>query len=162
MKGKLLTLPFNSNTFDLVWNSGDITLERPFEGIHEMARVSKRFVLVFVPNRFHAGDIFFRLYLRITRDQSQGRHRCSMTLETLSHFFRKAKLTIIERGGIDMPLWPSHLSVGSLMRNSKRARNWTELNYPKLIRIQSALEESLPSGIKAAQAHMVYVLGAKA
>jgi len=68
------SLPFNSNAFDLVLNLGDVVPELLFEQVLEMTRVSKRFVLVFVPNRIHIGDIFFRLYLRVAKPQSGRRH----------------------------------------------------------------------------------------
>jgi len=161
LRASTRSLPFNSNAFDLVLNSGDIVPEVLFEQVLEMTRVSKRFVLVFVPNRLHIGNIFFQLYLRLANPRSRVRHQYSMTNETLSGFFKDGTLTILERGGIDMPIWPSHLSLGGLMRRNKRAWNWKEPSVARLIQIQSALEDSLPKWIKAAQAHVVYVLGLK-
>jgi len=153
-------LPINSKTFDLVWNSDGIThFEDPLECIREMARVSKCFVLTFVPNRLHIGDLFFRLYLQFLRPQSKGRHGRSMTIRTLSQIFRKAELGILEQGGIDMPLWPSHLSIGRLMRKYKKGRNWSTRYFLRFLPVLVSLEEAMPSSIKVAQAHMVYVLG---
>jgi len=155
------SLPFNSNAFDLVLNLGDVVPELLFEQVLEMTRVSKRFVLVFVPNRIHIGDIFFRLYLRVAKPQSGRRHQYSMTNEALSRFLTKGGLTILEKGGIDMPLWPSHLSFRGLTRSSKRTWNWSRLNVARFIHIQSALEDSLPKWIKATQAHIIFALGLK-
>jgi len=164
LHGDLQTLPLNPCTFDLVCNSDVIThFETPLECINEMARVSKRLVLVFVPNRLHIGNLFFRLYLGFTKPKSEIREEFSMTVKTLCRVFERASLRIVEQGYIDVPLWPSHLSVGSLAR-SKRWK-WSIIDFTsisKLIQIQSRLEESIPNSIKAVQAHIVYVLGEKA
>lgn len=162
LKGDLRKLPLNSNIFDLVWNSDAIShSENTLECIREMVRVSKRFVLVFVPNRLHVGDLFFRLYLRIAGSRFKRKYGYSMTLKTLSKIFREADLTIVAQGGIDMPLWPSHISVGKLIRKCKRVWNFNKSNLFKFLHVQGVLEESLPEAVKAAQAHMIYVLGKK-
>lgn len=163
LHGDLQTLPLNSSAFDLVWNSDVIThFENPLKCVREMARVSKRLVLVFVPNRLHMGNLFFQLYLDITKPKPEIRYEYSMTVEALSRIFEKAGLGIVERGYIDAPLWPSHLSIGSLVK--KKRRNWNMLDFAstsKLFHIQGILEESLSNSIKAVQAHIVYVLGKK-
>jgi len=163
LHGDLQTLPLNSSTFDLVWNSDVIThFENPFECIREMARVTKRLVLVFVPNRLHIGNLLLQLYLDVTKAKSEIRYECSMTVKTLRRIFEKASLKIVEQGYIDVPLWPSHLSVFSLAK--KKRWNWSTVDFTsvsKLIHVQSILEESLPKRIKAVQAHIVYVLGKK-
>jgi ubiquinone/menaquinone biosynthesis C-methylase UbiE len=52
IQANLLSLPFKSNAFDLVWNSGVMEHfwdDAIIRGLNEMARVSKRYVAVFVP-----------------------------------------------------------------------------------------------------------------
>jgi hypothetical protein len=55
IRSNLLALPFRSEAFDLVWNSGVMEHfgdEDLVAGIREMGRVSRRFVAVFVPSQF--------------------------------------------------------------------------------------------------------------
>lgn len=160
VRGDQKTLPFSTNSFDLVFNSGDLSLESPVQQVREMARVSKRFVLIFAPNRLHIGDIIYRSYLRVFSPKSMGRHLNSMTITNLSQIVTRANLTIFDRGGIDMPFWPSHFSIRGLVKDGEE-RNRASQRLLKLIYYQSALENSLPEGIKAAQAHIIYVLGKK-
>lgn len=154
-------LPFNTNTFNFVFNSGDINEENPIEYICEMSRVSKRLVLVFAPNRFHVGDIFLQFYLRVFKNKSMGKHHYSFTLNMLSDFFEKANLKIVESGGIDMPPWPSHFSIKRLRQKGEKIWDHTKPHLLKLIYILSKLEGYIPKFIKVAQAHVIYVLGLK-
>ncbi len=161
VKGDLKNLPFSTNSFDLVFNSRDLTQENPVRQIRELARVSRRFVLIFAPNRLHIGDIFYRSYLRLINPKSGGKHLNSTTIKNLSLLVRMANLSIFDRGGIDMPFWPSHFSIRGLIREGKKVRNHTIQSLLKLLFYQSALEDSLPKRLKAAQAHIIYVLGLK-
>ncbi len=52
VKTDIKSIPFKSNVFDLVWNSGvmeHFSDEGMIQGLNEMARVSRRYVAVFVP-----------------------------------------------------------------------------------------------------------------
>jgi len=157
IKGDSLALPFCSNTFDLVLSSRDLNLENPVQRIREMARVSKSFVLVFAPNRLHIGDLFFRSYLRLFKPKLVEKHLQSTTINNLCILCRRAGLGIFDHGGIDMPFWPSHFSIRGIV-NKKGAQNRSFSRLLKILYYLSELEESAPRRIKAAQAHIIYVL----
>ncbi len=160
IRGDSLTLPFCSNTFDLVLSSRDLNLDNPLKRIREMTRVSKRFVLVFAPNRLHIGDIIFRSYLRLFKPKLVEKHLQSTTINNLCILCRRAGLGIFDHGGIDMPFWPSHFSIKGIV-NKKGAQNRSFSRILKIIYYLSELEESVPRRIKVAQAHILYVLGKK-
>lgn len=160
IRGNSSALPFSSNTFDLVLCSRDLNLENPVQSIREMTRVSKSFVLVFAPNRLHIGDIFFRFYLRLFKPKIVEKHLQSITINNLCILCRRAGLGIIDSGGIDMPFWPSHFSIKGIVAK-KGAQNRSFSRLLKILYYLSELEESAPRQIKAAQAHIVYVLGKK-
>ena len=160
VKGDSLTLPFCSNTFDLVLNSRDFNLGNPVQSIRDMARVSKCFVLIFAPNRLHIGDLFFRLFLRLFKPKLVDKHIQSNTINNLCILCRRAGLRIFDKGGIDMPFWPSHFSIKGIV-NKKGVQDQSFSRLLKVLYYQSKLEESIPKRIKASQAHVIYVLGKK-
>lgn len=160
IKGDSQALPFCSNAFDLVLSSRDLNLDNPVKRIREMARVSKRFVLIFAPNRLHIGDIFFRSYLRLFKPKLVEKHLQSTTINNLCILCRRAGLGIFDHGGIDMPFWPSHFAIKGIV-NKKGAQNRSFSRILKILYYLSELEESAPKRIKSAQAHILYILGNK-
>lgn len=54
-KGDLFDLPFENSSFDIVWNEGVLEhfkINKSIEAAKEMARVSKKYVIIDVPNRY--------------------------------------------------------------------------------------------------------------
>ena len=54
-KGDLFNLPFENSSFNIVWNEGVLEhfkIDKSIEAAKEMARVSKKYVIIDVPNRY--------------------------------------------------------------------------------------------------------------
>jgi ubiquinone/menaquinone biosynthesis C-methylase UbiE len=60
-----LNLPFKDNQFDLV-NAWEILhhIEKPEKAVSEMVRVSKKYIVIFEPNRWNIAQLLFAFYER--------------------------------------------------------------------------------------------------
>lgn len=97
---------YQENSFDLVWNFG--FLQRHPSTIHDMARVSRRYVLAFVPNGLNPGVIFHRIYHATHSapcDHPEGGEPAFMNLKGLQAIFQEGKIKVLEAGYIDAPIW---------------------------------------------------------
>jgi len=76
VQGSVSHLPFSNESFDLV-GSWDVLhhIENPLPAIQEMSRVSKRWVVLFEPNRYNPGQIICAL----TEELSQWGLRYSLS-----------------------------------------------------------------------------------
>ncbi|EMR73871.1 hypothetical protein MCGE09_00216 [Thaumarchaeota archaeon SCGC AB-539-E09] len=154
-------LPFTSNSFDFIFNSGDLDLN-PIKKIREMSRVTRYFVLLFFPNRIHIGDILYNSYVRIfNTNKTLYKHQYSTTLGNLVQQVKMEKLKVFDAGGIDMPLWPSHFSLKFFFGKRKILTDRTLFRLLRIIYYVKALEYAIPKILRAAQAHVVYVVGVK-
>lgn len=143
--------------YDLVFNFGFV--QRDPELIYGMRRVSRRYVAAFVPNAYNFGHGFIHpMYHKMRRsvcNHIDRGDRTLMTLQGLEDLFEKAKLTIVEKGYVDIPPWLDtvvHLSelFGSSGPNPLR------LPLPKAL---VHVEKLWPYWFKKVQAHHVYALG---
>jgi hypothetical protein len=164
LKSELSHMPFRAHTFDIVC-SLDLP-EQNLTHVYEMARVSSRFILIFVPNPFHFGHLMLRRFSRKAVDACSILHpnKIWISIEHLCYYAKKAGLKIVETGGLDAPPWPSHFSIGNLVRRSGVKWRWSiykKNKYPIIIWLFAELERLMPKWLKVFQAHIVYVLASK-
>ena len=144
-------------SYDLVFNFGFV--QRDPELIHEMRRVSRRYVAVFVPNVYNFGHGFIHPFYHKMR-RSVCNHidrgdRTLMTLRGLESLFEKAKLTIVEKGYVDIPPWLDTVVHLSELFGSSGPKP-LGLPLPKAL---VHVEKLWPYWFKKVQAHHVYALG---
>jgi len=99
------SLPFTDRSFDLAWNFAAIWHHsNPGQLLKEMARVSDRFVLIFVPNKLQLG-YFTRKYLfdkdffNRVKEEWVDAGRIRAVLEGQG-------LRLLKQGALDIPPWP--------------------------------------------------------
>jgi len=164
VESELSLMPFGSRTFDLVC-SLDLIEWGPstIEYVREMGRVSRKFILIFVPNPFHVGHLIRRV--RFTRNARSIRNTKSwISVGRICEALRKVGMKIVEIGGIDAPPWPSYLSVRNLARRSGFRWRWGILGNrrcPRIIWVLAEMEKAMPRWLKAFQGHIVCVLALK-
>lgn len=182
----LSRLPFDNNSFDLVWNfaamwhvnNADLLL-------NEMVRVSSEFVLIFVPNRKQPGyalrKYVFDKEFFDTIDESWN------DISRITEHLKSKGMNIVDEGLIDIPFWPdTAVPVKNVLKkifkekndnnkksgqdNSKGLWNWDIMNYymgnnPQLkdtMNKFSFIEKMpVPRQLKAFWAHHMYVLCSK-
>jgi len=147
---------FSEGSYDLVFNFGFV--QRDPRLIHEMRRLSRRYVAAFVPNVYNFGHGFIHpFYHKMTRSVCNHIDRGDktlMTLHGLESLFEKARLTIVEKGFVDVPPWLDtvvHLSELFGSSGPKPLR----LPLPKAL---VHVEKLWPHWFKKVQAHHVYAL----
>lgn len=78
IQGSGMTLPFKSNSFDLVYGWEFLHhLDTPEKAVKEMARVTKKYLILFEPNRYNPAIFLYSLYLKSERKQL---HYCKSKL----------------------------------------------------------------------------------
>jgi SAM-dependent methyltransferase len=182
----LSKLPYSDNYFDLVWNFAAIWhVKDAGLLINEMARVSSKFVLIYIPNRKQLGYalrkyVFDRQFFD-TIDESW------IDLDRISEHLKLQGMKVVDEGLIDVPFWPDtavpvkNIFKKILKENNnntdkseqqlfKKYWNWDIMSYymgmnPRLkdkIEKLSFLEKtSIPWHVKAFWAHHRYVLCSK-
>lgn len=94
----LTKYPFKNNSFDLVSNTEVIQrVEDTYEMIKEMERVSKKNIMVFVPNAY-----YYSHYI-ITKIKTFR----------MKDLVRSCNFHIIKKGYLDRPPWPAGISVSA-------------------------------------------------
>jgi hypothetical protein len=154
----LINIP--SNTYDLVWNFGFI--QRKPILIYEMKRVSKRYIAAFVPNIFNPGVIFHKLYHKLYKTpcyHPERGHPTLMTLKGLQELFKEAGIRIVEKGYVDIPIWPDTVvTLRELLGAKKRGIIYIKPSMKMLYTLVNLEKILYP---KIIFAHHCYVLGEK-
>ncbi len=101
IQGDMFKIPFQSNSFDVVWNEGVLEhfkFPKNLEACKEMARVSKKFVIIAVPNKLTIWPI------RKTLLKSIGKwpygYEESYTKNRLISLMQKAELDVVSIHGV--------------------------------------------------------------
>ena len=168
--------PFADAAFDLVWNF--CIFERfaePEALVAEMARVSRRHVLVMTQNCWNLGAGLHAIY-HLGRRQAwdHGKARL-MTVRAVKRAFREVGLDCVECGPIDAPPWvdtwdmPMRGCLKQLMGLLGRKWEWqtpaeadgSARGDSRLVRFLAWVEAQLPRPTIGWQTHHWYVLGAK-
>jgi len=160
-------MPFSSNTFDLVFNSYLVEFaDDPVDCIREMARVSRRLVLLFATNYLNVGHFIYEIYGGVIRAPWEKGSKRRTTLWVLRALVKAAGLKLVESGTIDIPPWPSGVAIQKT-EEYKRRRELRILNPDtdplifRLLKMFYLFEKSMPMFIKILQSHIVYVLAEK-
>lgn len=179
-------LQFPDSSFDLVWNFNVISrLENFAEVLSEMLRVSRRYVLLFVPNRRNYGFWLHRLHHRVSGEPWDHGPVELLAPEPWQRTMEERGLEVHKPMWVDIPWWPDIVDVGQMMVDlfpftkplAARARPenrycWDARNLPyfdpsrypevhaRLERL-SFIENSRLPIVKKLFAHHVGVLGEK-
>jgi hypothetical protein len=178
--------PFEDESFDLAWNFNVMTRHLDASGLlSELKRVSRKFVLIFVPNRHNYGFGLHRYHHRIS-DQAWDHGKIElMEHEPWQEMFQKQDLRVVETGYVDCPWWPDIVDPAQMLVDfypflkrftgrlkSESRGNWTfeqlpyydQQKHPKFHSRMARLaffENSSSQHIKKMFAHHLYILGAK-
>jgi SAM-dependent methyltransferase len=99
-------LPFEDNTFDLVWNF--CMFERfdpPDTVLGEMARVARGYVLIMNQNYRNWGTPVHKLYHQLADLEWDHGYIPLMSLDAIVAAMERQGLEVVERGTIDSPPW---------------------------------------------------------
>ncbi|MEM3587219.1 MAG: methyltransferase domain-containing protein [Candidatus Jordarchaeaceae archaeon] len=173
--GPPLNFPFENNYFDLVWNFCIMEhFYNPLLLLEEMRRISKKYVLIMTQNVWNIGTLPHIIYHKIIRKPWDHGNVKWMSFNGIEKLIEKVDLEIIEKGMLDIPIWPDTWDVPirglfkKVLSSRGRSWNWNILSdvsmkkeYP-LIRLGAILEYgSLPKTIKLLWTHHLYVLCGK-
>jgi len=151
----LKNLPDNS--FDLVWNFGFV--QRQLDLIYDMVRVSRRYVLAFVPNGLNPGNIVHWAYHKVYGgpcDHPERGDRRFMSLPGLNSLFQTVNLEVLEAGYVDAPIWfDTAVSLAEVAGSS--SKKYLKFQLPEWLLSVERL--TMPFG--KIMAHYVYSLGKK-
>lgn len=100
------SFPFPFRRFDLVWNFNRLPFLSPQALVAEMARLSRHYVALVVPNRRNYGFPARRLYhLRTGFPWNYG-DAAVMTPGAVRRLLEQAGLRVLEARWLDVPWWP--------------------------------------------------------
>jgi hypothetical protein len=109
-------LEFADNSFDLVWSFNVLSrLENFGEILGEMLRVSRRYVLFFVPNRRNYGFWLHRLHHRVSGEPWDHGPVELLTPEPWQHLLHERGLRVHKPMWVDIPWWPDIVDIGQMM-----------------------------------------------
>ncbi len=173
-------LPFPDDSFDLTWEWAALWyLPDAAALLKELARVSRKLVLVAMPNRVQLGYLM-RKYL-LERDFVEYVDEAWADINRIKRTLTGAQIQFVEEGVLDVPPWPDTVMPAALVLQklgiksrkldaqfSGAGWNWSTMDYylgrrPELkerIDGYTFLEHApIPWQIKAIWAHHRYVLG---
>ena len=162
-------LPFEDNSFDMVWNFAALWhLRNPEAFLEEAARVAKKLVIVFMPNRTNPCFLARKLTGKLPE-----KHRWT-DMNLISEKLEKNGLKIKESGVIDIPPWPDTVvSLGELLSplgmKKPSGWRWSMIDYytgkapgmKKKIEGYAFLERCSFQPLRKFWAHHRYVIGKK-
>ncbi len=172
--------PFADKSFDLVWNFAALWhVKKAEQLLLEMARVSSKLVLIFVPNKMQIG-YFLRKYL-LDRDFFKLVNEKWADIKTIRSIMNSLGLKVKKEGVLDVPPWPDTcFPIGRVLdkfgrRNEKVNEDkdlwrWDIMSYykGKDLTLKEKVEKfsfierlSIPWQIKALWAHHRYLLFSK-
>jgi SAM-dependent methyltransferase len=164
--------PFSNDAFDLVWNFCIIEhFSRPEFIIREMSRVSRKYLLVMTQNVWNIGTIPHVVYHLFTGKPWDHGNPRNMRITLLEKLFKMARINILEKGVIDVPVWPDtwNVPLRGIIKVFLNEWRWTVLNdftlktYEEKLKKYMVLEASskIPRYIKLLWAHHLYCYGIK-
>lgn len=112
LKADFVAAPYDdtglpANHADLIWN---FCVYEHFDDtqkvVDEMARISKKYVLVEIQNVFNLGMPLHKLYHRLQGEPWDHGETTKMRYTDVIADMHRANLAIAETGGTDMPPWP--------------------------------------------------------
>lgn len=166
---RLDRLPFEDGQFDLVWNFDYIPLlADPVGFVAEMARVSRKLVLVIVPNYKNVGYPIHALMNAVKRRPSAWGARRWMAIGPVRRAMRAAGMQVAETGLVDMPPWPGFDALnllGQLVRKStvqSGGRERSDEEIEQMLSKMTFIEHApLPRLLKVPFSHQLFVIGRK-
>ncbi len=99
-------IPVAANQFDLVWNFNRLPFLDPQALVTDMARLSRRYVALVVPNRRNYGFPARRLYHRRTGLPWSYGDAAVMAPSAVRRLLEEAGLRVLETRWLDVPWWP--------------------------------------------------------
>ena len=109
-------LPFNDGEFDLAWNFNVMTRQaNALVILAELCRVSRRYVLICVPNRSNYGFGLHHFHHRVAGQPWNHGSVDWMQPGPWERMLTDLGLRIQERIWLDCPWWPDIVDVGQLM-----------------------------------------------
>ncbi len=111
-------LPFEDGAFDLAWNFNIMTrAEDPQALLAELSRVSRKYVLIFVPNRFNYA-FWLHLFHHWVAGEPWDHGRIDlMHAAPWEPLFAEAGLKVQQTFHVDCPWWPDIVDAGQLIRD---------------------------------------------
>jgi hypothetical protein len=153
------------SSFDLVWNF-DFVQRNPTL-LTEMTKLTRRYVLAFVPNRYNGGALIHALYHRMHGTicyHPESGDPALMHRRGLEFLFRSFGLRIQESGWIDSPPWPDYTQPLAKFFTTPEAGR-PEAIYEKTPHLplpkQLLSFERLARSLRFTLAHHCYCLGEK-
>lgn len=174
------TLPFPDDSFDLTWEwAGLWYIADPAGLLRELARTSRKLVLVAMPNNWQVG--YWMRKLVIDRDFFRTHDEGWTDMGRIQRILERAGVEIIEEGVLDVPPWPDTVMPANEVlkrlgiRSSRLEQQFTGDDwqwstmayymdeepdlYDRVIRYAWLDHAPLPWRIKAVWAHHRYLLG---
>jgi SAM-dependent methyltransferase len=172
-KGEPLKFPFKDNSFDLVWNFCIAEhFSDPVALVKEMKRISKKYVLIMNQNRYNIGTYPHVLYHRFMKQEWDHGDLKWMSFSGLNKMINKNGLKVVEKGVIDVPIWPDTWDTpvrGFFKKGMSSVGKKWDWSFDKSLDEEngmikfSSIVEKLPIGrfLKLPLAHHLYVLAEK-
>ncbi|MFZ5915369.1 MAG: class I SAM-dependent methyltransferase [Chloroflexota bacterium] len=111
-------LQFADNSFDLVWSFNVISrLDNSDQILDEMLRVSRRYVLLFVPNRWNYGFWLHRLHHWVSGEPWDHGSVDMLTPKPWQRLLQKRGLKVHDPMWVDIPWWPDIVDAGQLIQD---------------------------------------------
>jgi SAM-dependent methyltransferase len=162
-------LPFDDGSFDLAWNFDAIPMQPdPAAAVAELARVSRKLVMVIVPNSANIGYPVHRAAGWLRRRESLWGAHLWMNGVVVAGAMRAAGLRVTEVGFVDMPPWPGGDAIARRMRTIREVRIARTLRAAdgeaeQMLQRLTFIERSkLPLAVKRLFAHQIYLVARKA
>lgn len=109
-------LPFEDDTFDMVWNFNVMTHQPDPEGVlSELVRLSRKYVLMFVPNHLNYSFWLHRLHHAVARQEWDHGHVDLMHPRPWQRMLTGLGLRVQETLWVDCPWWPDIVDLGQMI-----------------------------------------------
>ncbi len=110
------TLRFPTNSFDLVWSFNVISRLENFDDVlDEMLRVSRRYVLLFVPNRQNYGFWLHRLHHWVSGEAWDHGPVELLSPRPWQRILSERGLRVYKPMWVDVPWWPDIVDISQMM-----------------------------------------------
>jgi hypothetical protein len=165
----LYHMPFEDNTFDLVWNFDSIPLfSHPARFLAEMERVSRQLVMVILPNPRNVGYPVHRLLMKMQGTKSVWGSPRWMESRRVRKVLEGMGMEVISTGLVDMPPWPGfdvlHTLGKALRHNTVEANDDTRTDeeVEHMLRRLTFIEYApVPGLLKTPFSHQRYLIARK-
>lgn len=107
VKSDWIDSKFKTDSFDLVWNFCVYGhFDNPDKVLHEMLRVTRKFIFIEVQNIINPGFIIHRFQHRLRKERWDHGDPYLMKLSDIKNIISELNVGCVKIGGIDMPPWP--------------------------------------------------------